>query len=284
MYLDREDVCRGFSKHEFSAVFQPLVKIKTGQLVGFEALTRWNHCEIGAVSPGTFIPIIQSSGLTSLFTKTQLQVTFSATSLLSRTLRLSMNLSPQQLLDGSLPEQVAAAAAAAGLSLDRLTIEITERALQEDLDRVQAACRSFKQMGCLRLSLDDFGTGHSSLFHLQAAPFDELKVDRSFILRMRQDSASRKIVAAVVGLGKSFALDTVAEGVETAEQAAVLCEVGCVYAQGWLYGMPAPAETIPDMAAAPAGFRPGLPAFHPFCDSEQSEAERETRESVALVP
>ena len=283
MYLNAQDVCRGFSKHEFSAVFQPLVEIKTGQLVGLEALARWNHREMGTVLPGTFIPLIQSSGLTSLFTKTQLQVTFAAASLLPGALRLSMNLSPQQLLDGTLPEQLAAAAAAAGLSLDRLTIEITERALEEDLDRVQAACRNFKQMGC-RLSLDDFGTGHSSLFHLQAAPFDELKVDRSFILRMGQDSASRKIVAAVVGLGKSFALDTVAEGVETAEQAAVLCEVGCVYAQGWLYGEPAPAETIPEMAAAPARFHPGLPVFHPFCHSERSEAERAACESVALVP
>ena len=253
MYLDRQDVCRGFSQHEFTVFFQPLVKIKTGQLVGFESLSRWNHCEVGAVSPDTFIPLIQSSGLTALFTKIQLQLTLSATSLLPGTLRLSMNLSPQQLLDDSLPEQLAAAAAAARFSLDRLTIEITERALQEDLSRVQSACLSFKQMGC-RLSLDDFGTGQSSLFHLQAVPFDELKVDRSFILRMRQDSASRKIVAAVVGLGKNFALDTVAEGVETAEQAALLCEMGCVYAQGWLYGKPAPAGTIPQLAADPAAF------------------------------
>jgi PAS domain S-box-containing protein len=127
--------------------------------------------------------------------------------------------------------------------MDRLMIEITESALTRDLELARAIARELKSMGC-RLALDDFGTGYSSLTHLQALPFDELKVDRSFVGSMTEKRDSRKIVAAVVGLGQSLGLTTVAEGVETSDTTEMLLWLGCELGQGWLYGKPMPAEAL----------------------------------------
>jgi PAS domain S-box-containing protein len=130
-----------------------------------------------------------------------------------------------------------------------LTIEITESALVDDLERARAVACELKDLEC-KLALDDFGTGYSSLRHLHALPFDELKIDRSFVSSVIEKRESRKIVAAVVGLGHSLGLTTVAEGVETEEQANMLVWLGCDLGQGWLYGRPAPAADLPGVVAA----------------------------------
>jgi PAS domain S-box-containing protein len=132
-------------------------------------------------------------------------------------------------------------------NLDRLTIEITESALFDDLERAQMVANELKRLNC-RIALDDFGTGYSSLKHLQALAFDELKVDRSFVKSMTEQRESRKIVAAVLGLGQSLGLTTVAEGVETQHQADMLLWLGCDLGQGWLYGKPCPIDELPESA------------------------------------
>jgi EAL domain-containing protein (putative c-di-GMP-specific phosphodiesterase class I) len=249
MLLDLHDVRRAFEEDEFYPLFQPLVNLSSGQLAGFEALARWNHARLGAISPDAFIPIVQKSGYINTLTRKLLEKTFAAASQLPAALRLSINLFPLQLMDEMLPGQIAAVAEQRGFPLDRLTVEMTEGALLNQLSCAQAVARELKELHC-GLSLDDFGTGHSSLIHLHVLPFDEVKIDRSLIHAMTQCRASRMIVAAIVGLGRDLGLETVAEGVETAEEAGLLREMQCGLAQGWYFGRPAAADEIPRMVSA----------------------------------
>jgi len=251
MLLDLHDVRRAFEEDEFYPLFQPLVELSSGRLAGFEALARWNHARLGAISPDAFIPIVQKSGYINTLTRKLLEKTFAAAPLLPFTLRLSINLFPLQLMDEMLPGQIAAVAEQSGYQLDRLTVEMTEGALLNNLSCAQAVARELKELHC-RLSLDDFGAGHSSLIHLHALPFDEVKIDRSLIHAMSNSRASRSIVAAVVSLGRDLGLETVAEGVETAEEAGLLREMQCGLAQGWHFGRPAAADEIPRMVSAAA--------------------------------
>jgi PAS domain-containing protein len=163
---------------------------------------------------------------------------------------LAVNVSPIQLQELSLSGEIREAAAAAKYPLDRLTVEITESALLTNPERARTVARKLKDMGC-RLSLDDFGTGYSNPRHLQALPFDELKIDKSFVGSMHKTRESRKIVAAMIGLGHSLQLTTVAEGVETEEQAAMLLGFSCELGQGWLFGRPVTADGIPSLVARP---------------------------------
>ena len=251
MYLDLQDVRRAFGEDEFFPFFQPFVALGSRQLVGFEALARWNHALLGALAPDAFIPIVQRCGYINTLTHKLLGKIFAAAPVLPASLRLSINISPLQLADETLPGQIAAVAAHGGFSLDRLTIEMTQSALLEDLSCAQTVAREMKAMYC-RLALDNFGTGHSSLFHLQALPFDELKIDRSFVHVLSHNRDSRKIAAALVNLAKSMGMMTVAEGVETEEQAGIMTDLGCDLAQGFLFGRPAAAAEIPRMIAEAA--------------------------------
>jgi EAL domain-containing protein (putative c-di-GMP-specific phosphodiesterase class I) len=249
MSLDLQDVRRAFVEEEFFPFFQPMVELETGQLAGFEALARWNHARLGAIAPDAFIPIVLKCGFINALTQRLLLKTFAATPLLSAALRLSVNLAPLQLMDRTLPAQIAAIAGRSGFALERLTVEVTESALLEDISTAQAVADELKSLGC-RLTLDNFGTGHSNLFMLQALPFDELKIDRSFVRAMAESRQKRMIVAAVVALAHSLGLATVAEGVETEEQAGMMFESGCGFAQGWLFGKPASIAEIPRMISA----------------------------------
>jgi EAL domain-containing protein (putative c-di-GMP-specific phosphodiesterase class I) len=252
MYLDLQDVRRAFGEDEFYPFFQPYVELKSRQLTGFEALARWNHARLGALSPDAFIPIVQKCGYINTLTQKLLTKIFATTPLLTGLLRLSINLSPQQLMDETLPCQIASVAQKGGFLLERLTIEMTQSVLLDDLRTAQVVAGEMKSMSC-RLALDNFGTGHSSLFHLMALPFDELKIDRSFVHAVHQNGDSRKIVAALVNLAKSLGMTTVAQGVETEEQAGIMNDLGCELAQGWLFGRPAAAGEIPRMIAEMAG-------------------------------
>jgi EAL domain-containing protein (putative c-di-GMP-specific phosphodiesterase class I) len=243
MTFGERDLHRAFDEDEFYPYFQPLVELRTGQLAGFEMLARWKHPQLGIIAPDDFIPAVEKSGRMNELTRQILEKGFALGPMLPSTLMLAVNLTPHQLLDTTLPSKIRRVAERAGFSLGRLTIEITESALLVDLARAQSVANELKSMHC-RLSLDDFGTGYSSLKHLQALPFDKLKVDRSFVSSMTVSRESRKIVAAVVGLGRSLGLITVAEGVETQEQANMLLWLGCDFGQGYLYSKPVPAEEL----------------------------------------
>jgi PAS domain S-box-containing protein len=163
--------------------------------------------------------------------------------------RLNMNVSPSQFRDIALVSQIGDLIAEGHFPAGLLTVEITETAVLENPEMAGRIARALKELGC-RLSLDDFGTGYSSLALLQAFPFDELKLDRSFVQAMVENRANRKIVAAVLGLGHSLGLKTVGEGVETEEQAEMLLRLGCNLGQGWLYGRPSGGQALPAIVAA----------------------------------
>jgi PAS domain S-box-containing protein len=229
--------------------FQPIVELRTGRLVGLEVLARWLHPSQGVVSPDKFIPIAESAGAIGLLSEKILEQAFAATAGMGRHLSLSVNISPLQLRDGNLPERIRSIAKAKGFPLSQVILEITETAVAGGPDGTMAVIEELKALG-MRLALDDFGTGYSSLRRLQVVPFDEIKVDRSFVQSMTYRRESRKIAATVLGLGYSLGLTTVAEGVETKEQADMLFYLGCELGQGWLYGRPVPAGELPRILAA----------------------------------
>ena len=246
----KSELRKALKNSEIVPYFQPMVGIRTGKLVGFEVLARWLHPQRGTVRPDEFIPIAEQAGLIGELTETILLQAFAATAALDKNLNISVNISPIQLRDPSLPEEIRRAAAMASFPLHRLTIEITESALVDNLELAASIATKLKDLG-VKLALDDFGTGYSSLRNLQALPFDELKVDRSFVNSMIQSRDSRKIVAAVIGLGQSLKLTTVAEGIENETQADILRWLGCDVGQGWLYGPPVSMQDLPKLIDAP---------------------------------
>lgn len=240
---DQLNLRRALENGEFFPYFQPLVVLASGQLQGFEVLARWQHPTLGIISPNVFIPMAERNGLIGEVTGQVLRKAFEAIVLRGVEFGLSFNISPLQLKDLTLPRHIRQIAEDAGFSLERATVEITESAIAEDMSAARTISQDLKAMGC-RLALDDFGTGYSSLYHLKSLPFDELKVDRTFVSSMTTERESRKIVAAVVGLGQSLGLQTIAEGIETQEQTDMLLRLGCDMGQGWHYGRPAPAEQL----------------------------------------
>ena len=247
--IHAESAHRALREGQFVPYFQPIVHIRTGQLEGFEILARWQHPEFGLIQPDNFIPSAEKYGWIDALTKELLKGAFTMASLIPAALTLSINISPVQLRSSGLSLILREAAAAAGFELTRLVVEITESALIENIDGARELSLELKRMGC-KISLDDFGTGYSSLLHLQTLPFDELKVDRSFVKSMIHRRESRKIVAAVVGLGQSLGLRTLAEGIENQEQAESMLWLGCELGQGYFYGHPFPAHEIGKALAA----------------------------------
>ena len=244
-----QELSVSLDRSEFFPCFQPIVELRNGQLAGFEVLARWKHPQRGLILPDNFISQAEQSGLIGRVMEQVVSKAFNSARQLAEPLVLAINVSPFQLHDLTLPKQIRDLAEEAGFPLDRLHIEITESALIDNIERAKAITLELKAVGC-KLAMDDFGTGYSSLRHLQGMPFDKLKVDRSFVASMIDERESRKIVAAIIGLGHSLGLITVGEGVETEKQAEMLRLLGCEMGQGWLYGKPLPAELIPEMISA----------------------------------
>jgi PAS domain S-box-containing protein len=242
------DLHKAIDHHEIVPWFQPIVDLRTGLISGFEVLARWQHPERGIVLPSEFIPLAESTALIGPLMDLLLAQAFAAAAALPEHLTLSVNISPLQLRDRSLPVQMQRTAERAGFSFQKLIVEITESALVLHLDLAAQIAKDMKALGA-QLALDDFGTGYSSLLHLQALPFDRIKIDASFVQSMTTHGDSRKIVAAVVGLGLSLGLETVGEGIEEKEQADLLLSLGCDLGQGWWYGRPVPAAELESLIA-----------------------------------
>ena len=261
---DANALRRAIENSEIVPFFQPLVELRTGRLRGFEVLARWNHPHRGLVLPDDFIPLAEKTGLTGLLTSHLLRSVFAAARTIPQHLTLSVNVSLTQLTDRTLPRHICLAAEEANFSLNRLILEITESALVDNTEYVYFIANELKKQGS-RLALDDFGTGYSNLRHLQALPFDELKIDASFVRSMTHAKETRKIAAAIIGLGNSLDLVTVAEGVEDQAHADMLLWLGCELGQGWLYGRPVPAEELPDILA--------VKSFTPSADPTSKQAD-----------
>lgn len=223
--------------------FQPLVAMGSERVVGFELLARWQHPTRGMVPPDEFIPIAEQVGLIGPMTGQLLRRACGIAVTWPDDIFVACNVSPLQLRDQSLPGMVRAALLESGLPSYRLELEITESALVGDLAMARDVLNEVRSLG-VRLALDDFGTGYSSLHHLQILPFDKVKIDASFVGAMTRDPGSRKIVSAVVRLGQSLDLMTVAEGIEDQATAAMLRELGCDVGQGWLFGRPLPIGSV----------------------------------------
>lgn len=229
-------------------VFQPLISIRERKLVGFEVLARWDDAEHGPIGPSQFIPMAEAHGVIGQLARQIITSACLSASAWDGRFSLAFNVSAVQLRDGTLPALIGEAVAGTGFPLERIHIEITETALVENIDTALETVRQIKAMG-MGIVLDDFGTGFSSLSRLQTLPFDTIKVDTSFVRSMLESPASAKIVAAVIGLGRSLGLVTVAEGVETEALADMLQEMNCEIGQGWLFGHGIPAAEVPAFLA-----------------------------------
>ncbi|GGQ55541.1 putative bifunctional diguanylate cyclase/phosphodiesterase [Couchioplanes azureus] len=237
------------ARGELSVHYQPITDLATGELDGFEALMRWQHPALGAVSPLDFIPIAEETGLIVesgawLLREAagQLAKWRAARGPDARPLHVSVNVSVRQLRDGALVGIVRDVLAETGLPPEALWLEITESGVMEDLETALATLDALRDLG-VTMAVDDFGTGYSSLSYLNRLPIGIVKLDRSFVSEVGRHGANEPIVRAVLAMTRAMHLRVVAEGVETEVQSDWLREQGCELAQGWLYGKPAlPAE------------------------------------------
>ena len=240
---------RALAKGEFRLHYQPIVAVAGGGLAGFEGLLRWEHPRRGLILPAEFLPLAEETGLMVPLGRWVLAEGCRQIAAWSaRRVRLSLNVSGKQLLQSDLASQIGQAALAAGASLDRLDLEVTEDVLMKDGDSVGRVLADLKALA-LRVSIDDFGTGQSSLSLLHRLPIDTLKIDRSFVAGMSRRREALEIVRTVVSLGHNLGMRVVAEGVETKEQLHDLRELGCDYAQGFLFSAavePSAAEGLLD--------------------------------------
>ncbi|MFA5965853.1 MAG: EAL domain-containing protein [Sphingomonas sp.] len=229
-------------------VYQPQFRLEDNMLVGFEALARWRHPELGLVSPETFIPIAEQGGLIGELGAWVLRQACLAARAWPGELRVAVNLSPVQLNEGDLPLLVHSLLLETGLSPKRLEIEVTENLLIEDKNRALQVLRRLSAMG-ICIALDDFGTGYASLSYLHFFPFDKIKIDRSFVMNLEENAHSRAIVDAVLGMCKAIGIPVIAEGIETPTQLAMLKARHCGYGQG--YFLSPPLEDVAPFLALP---------------------------------
>lgn len=234
---------------EISMHYQPLVSLKDGEIIGFEALMRWHHYEKGFVSPAQFIPIAEDSGLIIPLTKWILQETCSQIAewqkLLPeyRRLLVSVNISGKHLTDESLVRDVRQALESSNLTPASLKLEITESAAMENAEQSIKILNGLKNLG-VQLSIDDFGTGYSSLSYLHRLPFDSLKIDRSFVIEVGERGENSEVLQTIVSLAKNLKMWTIAEGIETESQLDILQNLGCDYGQGYLMSKPLPSAEM----------------------------------------
>lgn len=224
-------------RDEFELHYHPIVDVKTGDMVALEALIRWHHPRRGLIGPGEFVSIAEETGLINPIGEWVLNRACLDALKLPPNIRVTVNVSPVQFRNGDIAHIVAKAIRNSGISPGRLELEITESVLLQDTNDNIAMLHSLHNCG-VRISLDDFGTGYSSLSHLRMFQFDGIKIDRSFVKGLSSDVQSAAIVSAVAGMGLTLNADTVAEGIETVEQFALVRAAGCTYAQGFLFGRP----------------------------------------------
>jgi diguanylate cyclase (GGDEF)-like protein/PAS domain S-box-containing protein len=232
----QNDLTSAIGNHELRLHYQPQLKM-TGEITGFEALARWHSPQRGVVPPGDFIPLAEESSLILLIGEWVLREACREAATWDKPLKIAINVSPIQFRHGDLPGLVHSVLLETGLAPSRLELEITEGVLVDDFSRAVSILRRLKSLG-VQIALDDFGTGYSSLSYLHAFPFDKMKIDRTFISDLESNHHSIAIVRAVIGLGRSLKIPTLAEGVETQAQHAFLAQEGCDEVQGYLTGRP----------------------------------------------
>ncbi len=226
--------------------FHPLIELKTGRVAGFEALARWQH-NGEMIAPSEFIPVAEESGLIVQLGRWALDRAAQTLAEWDRLadeklpLNMSVNLSPIQISRDDVAAALSAALANAGVTGDRFTLELTESAIIHDPKRCAQALEALKRFD-VRIAMDDFGSGFTSLASLQTLPIDVLKIDQRFVTRMMDDQDSHAIVGAILSLAAALGMETTAEGIEAGELADALCAMGCTYGQGFYYTEPMTAD------------------------------------------
>lgn len=240
--LERE-IKGAITRGEIVPYYQPLVDLKTEDIIGYELLARWQHPTKGLLLPSLFIPIAEDTNCIAELTYNLLARAVRDAKDQPANIFLSLNLSPRQFADPWLSQKILAILTEAGFSPKRLEIEITETAVVQRLAEAKATLQSLRNVG-VRVALDDFGTGYAGLHHLRELCLDTLKIDRSFVTQMLERPEEAKIVGAIVGLGHSLGLKTTAEGIETAEVRDKLIQLGCEIGQGYLFGKAEPVAAL----------------------------------------
>ena len=241
------DLRHALDREELSMHYQPIVSLSDGRLIGFEALLRWHHGEFGFIPPNKFIPVAESSGLIQPITVWILQQTtkqlaeWQKISPEYRDMMVSVNISGKHLSKDDLIDDVENTLADSGIRPETLKLEITESTAMENAEHTINLLNRLKHIG-VQLSMDDFGTGFSSLSYLQRLPFDTLKIDRSFVYSVGENGENSEILQTIISLAKNLKMRVIAEGIETNSQLAVLQNLGCDYGQGYLLAKPKSKE------------------------------------------
>jgi predicted signal transduction protein with EAL and GGDEF domain len=228
--------------------YQPLVNLRSGQISGFEALSRWEDPQRGFVPPDIFIPLAEEIGLIGTIGERVLQRACAEAATWPEHITVAVNLSPAQFQGGQLVSAVKDALASSGLPPSRLALEITESIFLQGIESNIAILSEFGKLG-VKISMDDFGTGYSSLSYLRSFAFDKIKIDKSFVRDLSTSERSLAIVRAVCELARSFGATTTAEGVETDSQRDQVTAEGCTEMQGYIFSGPLPANEIPALLA-----------------------------------
>ena len=242
------DLRHALEREEMQLYYQPVIDCATGEVLGFEALLRWHHPELGVVLPQEFIRLAEQTGLIAEIGQWAIETACGAAAAWREPHWVAVNVSPVQFRLSDLPSIVSSTLARTGLPASRLEIEITEGVLVEDPRRADVL--SLLRASGVRIALDDFGTGYSSLGYLQKFRFDKLKIDRSFIMRLGEADDAVIIVRTIIGLAHSLGLLVAAEGVETPRQLAIVRDLLCDQVQGFLLGRPMRMEGPAELMAA----------------------------------
>jgi len=253
------DLHRALDRDELVLHYQPIIDLRTGRVIGFEALLRWNHPERGLLSPAEFIPFAEETGLIVPIGAWALEAACAQTAYWQRVrdaesetgrppLSISVNLAARQVADRTLAKTVADIISRTGIAPEAIVLELTENTLMLDTTSTIDALQALRSQG-LHLSIDDFGTGYSSLSYLKRFPVEALKIDRTFIRGLGRETEDTSIVEAIIRLAHALQLSAVAEGLETPTQLETLRTLGCDYGQGYLLGHPLPASVIGDRPA-----------------------------------
>ncbi len=275
---------QALDRDEFSLHYQPKVELATDRITGVEALLRWTLPDLGVLPPMQFISLAEETGLIVPIGRWVLKSACAQNMAWRRQglppLSMAVNLSPRQFSDENLLQDIDDALAASGMPPALLQLEITEGMVMHNVGRAIELLEIIRGRG-VRLAIDDFGTGYSSMSLMKKFPVDTIKIDRSFVQDLPHDSEDRAIAQAIISMGKALGLTVVAEGVETADQAAFLRERGCDEMQGYLFSKPVPAERIPDLLHSSRLFAPPLQSVEP---PARSAAGRGAGRRVAAAP
>lgn len=244
---------RALEREQFSLHYQPKVDMASGQITGVEALLRWNHPDLGTVSPGHFIPLAEETGLIVPIGRWVLEEACAQNMAWQRRglrpVTMAVNLSPRQFADPHLLHDVDEALVASGMSPVLLQLEVTESMVMRNVSRAIKVLDAIQNRG-IRLAIDDFGTGYSSMSLMKQFPIDTIKIDRSFVRDLPVDSEDQAIAQAIISMGKALGMTVIAEGVETPEQEAFLRSHACDEMQGFLFSRPLPAKQMADLLRA----------------------------------